>query len=175
MKSRPYIRWRWIILSVPLIALVGYFIYKDPDTAPGAAPHEAGKSQSLPPLPRAPTASESLLAGYADPATMPLEDLRKVHHVITGYFSVIKDPARFAIGGNPDLSAALRGENPNREVFLRPDHPVFSPQGLLIDRWGTPLVVHPEGWRQIGLRSAGPDRTPYTADDLVLTPAGFQP
>jgi hypothetical protein len=88
---------------------------------------------------------------------------------------VIKEPTRFPIGGNADLAAALKGENPNREVFLTADHPVFSKDGLLIDRWGTPLVVHPQGWRQIELRTAGPDKKPYTEDDLVLTPAGIQP
>ena len=118
------------------------------------------------------TAAEGLLAGYGDPATPPIEDLRKIQRVATGYFSVVKDPARFPIGGNADFSAALRGENPNREVFVRPENPIFNAQGLLLDRWGTPLVVHPEAWRELELRSAGPDRIPYNQDDLILAPSG---
>jgi hypothetical protein len=121
-----------------------------------------------------PTAPERLLEGYADPATPPIEDLRKLHRVLTGYFSVIKDASRNPIGGNTDLAAALRGENPNRTVFVHPGHAVFSPDGLLRDRWDTPLVVHPEGWRRIELRSAGPDKTPYTDDDLILAPTGLR-
>jgi hypothetical protein len=121
-----------------------------------------------------PTAPERLLEGYADPATPPIEDLRKLHRVLTGYFSVIKDASRNPIGGNADLAAALRGENPNRTVFVHPGHEVFSPDGLLRDRWDTPLVVHPEGWRRIELRSAGPDKTPYTDDDLILAPTGLR-
>ena len=129
-------------------------------------------SEVKPPPPAEPTASQHLLVGYGDPAAEPTEDLRKLHRVTTGYFSVIKDPGRFPIGGNADLAAALRGENPNREVFLPHGHPAFSDAGLLIDRWGTPLVVHPVAWGQLELRSAGPDRVPHTADDLVLSPAG---
>lgn len=165
-------RWKWLLSSLALIALIGYFIRIDPDTAesPAAAPPAASQTPVTPMTP--PTASETLLAGYADPETEPIEDVRKLHYVTGGYFSVIKDPSRFPVGGNADLAAALRGENPNREVFLRPDHPVFSAGGLLVDRWGTPLVVHPEGWRQIELRSAGPDRKPYTTDDLVILPNG---
>jgi hypothetical protein len=119
-----------------------------------------------------PPAAESLLAGYGDPSTPPIDDLRKIHRVTTGYFSVIKESGRFPIGGNEDLSAALRGENANGEVFVSARHPVFSKEGLLVDRWGSPLIVHPEAWRQLELRSAGPDRIPHNADDLVLSPAG---
>ena len=73
------------------------------------------------------------------------------------------------------LAAALRGENPNREVFVKPTSSVFSPDGLLTDRWGSPLIVHPEAWKQLEIRSAGPDRVAYNADDLIITPAGIQP
>jgi hypothetical protein len=129
-------------------------------------------SSHTPRVPQKPTAAESLLEGYADPASPPIEDLRKIHRVAIGYFSLIKDASRFPIGGNEDFAAALRGENPNREVFVRPGNPVFSPAGLLIDRWGSPLVVHPLAWQQLELRSAGPDLIPHSADDLVLAPTG---
>jgi len=136
------------------------------------APKAVVKSQIAPSPPPTPTAGELLLAGYGDPATPPIEDLRKIQHVATGYFSVIKDSARFPIGGNEDFAAALRGENPNREVFVRAGNPIFSPAGLLVDRWGSPVIVHPEAWRQLALRSAGPDRIPYNEDDLILAPNG---
>lgn len=120
----------------------------------------------------APTPGDALLEGYGDPSTPPIEDLRKLHRVVTGYFSVIKDASHFPIGGNADLAAALMGQNPNREVFVRPGHPVFSPGGLLTDRWQSPIIVHPEAWMQLELRSPGPDRIPYNGDDLILAPNG---
>jgi hypothetical protein len=125
-------------------------------------------------MPEKPTPSERLLEGYGDPGTPPIEDLRKIHRVVTGYYSVVKDSSRNPIGGNADLAAALRGDNPNREVYVRPGHPVFGKDGLLVDRWGSPIVVHPEEFRRLGLRSAGPDRSPYNADDLLLSPTGAQ-
>jgi hypothetical protein len=123
---------------------------------------------------KAVTASEKLLDGYGDPATPPVEDLKKIQRVIAGYFSVVKDASRFPIGGNADLAAALRGENANKEAFVPEGHPVFSNDGLLIDRWRSPLVVHPEGWKQIELRSPGPDRQPHTGDDIILAPGGMR-
>jgi hypothetical protein len=163
-----------IVVVILLFALMGMVIWVSnrldfPVKPPQAPPV---KSEIKPSPPAAPTATESLLAGYADPSTPPIEDLRKIHRVAIGYFSVIKDSSRFPIGGNEDLSAALRGENANREVFVRPGNPVFSAEGLLIDRWGSPVIVHPEAWRQLELRSAGPDRIPHNADDLILSPAG---
>ncbi|RYD68107.1 MAG: hypothetical protein EOP83_01480 [Verrucomicrobiaceae bacterium] len=121
-----------------------------------------------------PSASERLLEGYADASTPPIEDLKKIQRVAAGYFSVVKNSSRFPIGGNADLAAALRGENPNHETYVPEGHPVFSKDGLLVDRWGSPLVVHPEAWTQLELRSAGPDKIVYTSDDLVLKPSGTQ-
>jgi hypothetical protein len=160
-----------IILLFALMAMVIWvsnrldFPVKPPDQPPT-------RSEIRPAPPAAPTAAESLLAGSGDPSTPPIDDLRKIHRVATGYFSVIKESGRYPIGGNEDLSAALRGENANREVFVSTNHPVFSKEGLLVDRWGSPLIVHPEAWRQLELQSAGPDRVPHNADDLILSPAG---
>lgn len=133
------------------------------------------QSQTKPTAPSGPTASESLLMGYGDASTPPIEDLRKLHRVVTGYFSVVKESSRFPIGGNEDLAAALRGENPNREVFVSKENAVFGPDGQLRDRWGSPLIVHPQAWRQLELRSSGPDKKSYTEDDLILLPTGLQP
>ncbi|MCW1884351.1 hypothetical protein OKA04_06380 [Luteolibacter flavescens] len=148
-----------------------FFVRKEPL----ASQPETAQTTTQPKPPEAsqePTAAEKILEGYADPATPPIDDLRKIHRVTSGYFSVVKDASRFPIGGNADLAAALRGENPNREVFVRDGNPIFSGDGLIIDRWGSPVIVHPEGWKQIELRSAGPDKTAYTADDLVLAASG---
>ena len=158
-----------------MLALLAFVAWLWLRPTPKIAPAPVATYSQPPPVrPVEPTAPERLLEGYADPATPPIEDLRKLHRVLSGYFSVVKDASRNPIGGNADLAAALRGENPNRTVFVHPGHAVFSPDGLLRDRWDTPIVVHPEGWRRIELRSAGPDKTPYTADDLILNPAGHR-
>ena len=170
MRPRKWHQW---LIALATLALLAWMFFNADSERP-QPPAAATKSQ--PPLRTVPpTAAESLLAGYADPATPPIDDLRKLHRVVTGYFSVVKDSARNPIGGNADLAAALRGENPNKETFLPAGHPVFSADGLLLDRWNTPLIVHPEAWRELELRSAGPDKTPYNDDDLILLPNGHQP
>ena len=159
----------YLLIAAAIGILAWLFFDRDSEKRPVAAVVQKTRSESKP---TGPVPGDALLAGYADPSTPPLEDLKKIHRVVTGYFSVIKDSSRFPIGGNEDLAAALRGENPNREVFIKPDHPVFSAAGLLIDRWDSPVIVHPEAWKQLELRSAGPDRIPYNEDDLVLAPTG---
>jgi hypothetical protein len=166
------IRWfEWMILAAIIGVLTWLFFEADSDK-PGSKPLAASRSETKTPVPATPVPGDALLNGYADPASPPIEDLKKIHRVVTGYFSVIKNSSRFPIGGNEDLAAALRGENPNLEVFVRAGHPLFSGDGLLIDRWGSPLIVHPQAWKQIELRSAGPDRVAYNEDDLVLEPNG---
>ncbi|MEP4079740.1 hypothetical protein [Haloferula sp.] len=122
-----------------------------------------------------PLPGDTLLDSYASEDTEPIDDLRKINRLLGGYFSVIKDQTKYPIGGNADLAACLLGENANRMPFLRPDHPALNSESLLIDRWGTPLSVHPEAAREITLRSAGPDRTMFTDDDLILLPNGEKP
>lgn len=167
-------RWKWHDWLIAL-AILGLLCWLVLSTGSKPAPPPSAATRSVPPAQSTnPTAAVSLLAGYADPATPPIDDLRKLHRVVTGYFSVVKDSSKNPIGGNADLAAALRGENPNKEIFLPANHPVFSADGLLLDRWNSPLIVHPEAWRELELRSAGPDRMPYTEDDLILLPNGRQ-
>jgi hypothetical protein len=160
------------VLALAIAAAVLLALWQSRTPPPPARQAPAPAPAAEPETPRVTTAAESLLAGYADPASPPLDDLKKIHRVVTGYYSVVKDSAKHPIGGNADLAAALRGDNPNQEVFLPANHPVFSTDGLLLDRWGSPLVVHPQAWRELELRSAGPDRTPFTDDDLRLLPTG---
>jgi hypothetical protein len=163
------------IIAIATVAMLVWLFLNTPAEIPRQPTGESLAPVSQPASPpRTPTAAERLLEGYADPSTPPIEDLKKIHRVATGYFTVAKDSSHFPIGGNADLAAALRGENPNRETYVSADHPVFSQDGLLVDRWGSPLVVHPEAWTQLELRSAGPDKIAYTPDDLILKPSGEQ-
>lgn len=166
MSQSKWIGW-WVVISLVIAVTIWFFLRDNSTKRPE---HTLVNSSRIEIKPTAFAAGNYLLDGYGDPATPPLDDLKKIQRVATGYFSVIKDSSRFPIGGNEDLAAALRGENSNREVFVNADHPVFSSVGLLTDRWGSPLIVHPESWRVIELRSAGPDKVPYNEDDLVLDP-----
>jgi len=172
-------------VALAVVALVAWLAIayrtEPPIADPGGTPAPASPSATPPPPPQsqlpappsaAPLPGDRLLEGFGDPSTPPVEDLRKVHRLVSGYFSVIKDLTRHPIGGNADLAACLLGENINRQPFLRREHPAINGEGLLVDRWGTPLSVHPEAARSLTLRSAGPDREMYSDDDLVLLPDG---
>lgn len=68
---------------------------------------------------------------------------------------------------NEEIVRRLQGENPKGLVVLPPEHPNLSPAGELLDRWGTPYRFHPESAWLTTVRSAGPDREMWTADDLL--------
>ena len=68
-----------------------------------------------------------------------------------------------------DLARALADPDLMGEAALPPTHPVLR-DGRLVDRWGSPWLVHPLSSDVIQLRSAGPDRRLFTADDLVAPP-----
>lgn len=161
------------LLLVVVAWLAASYFSRHPEPATASIPRATEPTASATPsaAPAAPLPGERLLTGYGDPAKPPIEDLRKVRRVITGYFSVVKDVTRFPIGGNEDLTAALLGENANRQAFLPEQHAAID-NHQLVDRWQTPLFVHPEAARELTLRSAGPDRTMFTDDDLILAPNG---
>ena len=68
---------------------------------------------------------------------------------------------------NATFVNALTGRNPSRLAFLPRSHAAIDAQGQLLDRWGKPFFFHLLGRDALEIRSAGPDRELYTADDLV--------
>ena len=71
------------------------------------------------------------------------------------------------VGTNPEITSALQGENPKHINFLRADGNRVNANGELVDVWGTPYFFHQLSAHDMEIRSAGPDRVMYTADDLV--------
>ncbi|MCH7227513.1 hypothetical protein [Haloferula sp. A504] len=162
---------------VAVLVVVGVFLLirrdgstPEPPAQPPASALPAHDDDVMPPLP-----GERLMGNTRDPFAEPIEDLRALDRVIVGYFSIIKDHEGYSIGGNEDLAAALRGENAYKQRFLPDDHYAFGADGRLIDRWETPIFVHPIAARDIELRSAGPDREMFTNDDIVLNKSSVDP
>ncbi len=90
----------------------------------------------------------------------------------------VLDAYRRAVGGYPagednrQIVRALLGANPQRLPFLPRDHARLSGGGELLDAWGRPFFFHLIARDHVEVRSAGPDRALYTADDFV---AGRRP
>ena len=99
------------------------------------------------------------------PATLPAEEPRIVLNVLDAY--------RRSFGGYPagegnrQFVNALLGANAQKLPFIPADHPRLNARGELVDAWGTPFFFHLLSHNSIEVRSAGPDRLLYTADDIV--------
>lgn len=102
----------------------------------------------------------------APPSMDPMTLLGNVRHVINDYGSMFGGNP---VGNNAEITAALNGDNPKGVKFLREDAGMrVNGQGELVDAWGTPFFFHQLSGTETEIRSAGPDRKMYTADDLVL-------
>jgi hypothetical protein len=91
--------------------------------------------------------------------------LDNVRTAIRGYGS------RFGgnpVGVNPEIARQLSGDNPGQANFIRPEAGMrLNDQGELVDPWGTPYFFHQLSGTEMEIRSAGPDKILWTADDLM--------
>lgn len=72
------------------------------------------------------------------------------------------------VGTNPEITAALAGNNPKQINFIKPEAGMqINGNGELVDAWGAPLFFHQLSGTDMEVRSAGPDRKLWTPDDLV--------
>ncbi|MBU6302406.1 MAG: hypothetical protein KGS60_12675 [Verrucomicrobia bacterium] len=106
----------------------------------------------------------------ADPAMAPQEEVRLVRQLFSQYTSALQNRPGPPVGDNEDLVKVLTGRNPLKRALLPPDHARLDARGRLCDRWGRPFHIHAISGRWIEVRSAGPDGTLFTADDVVEPP-----
>lgn len=69
---------------------------------------------------------------------------------------------------NYEIVEQLLGANDKQISFLDREITSLAPDGLLLDRWGTPYTFHPLTSSVMDIRSAGPDQELWTDDDLSL-------
>lgn len=135
-------------------------------------------TNSVAPGPVAPTPKPVALAAVEEPPTVPeasegtssslppgtaLENMRAVLRQYSQRFG--GNP----VGSNPEITAALNGQNPRQVMFLNPDDGArVNARGELVDNWDTPYFFHQLSRTEMEIRSAGPDRRMWTSDDLVL-------
>jgi hypothetical protein len=98
------------------------------------------------------------------------EDVEVLHEVLTQYLTAMQNRPGPPIGDDQDLARVLKGRNPLRRPVVAASHPMFSADGRLRDRWGSPYHIHAISTRRYEIRSAGPDRELFTADDLLHPP-----
>ncbi len=103
------------------------------------------------------------------PTTDIRADLRLVASVVETFRTNFLQTGN-PVGSNPDITAALTGQNKLRLALLAPNHPAINRAGELCDRWGTPFFFHAESATKMEIRSAGPDKKMWSEDDVVLSP-----
>ncbi len=126
-------------------------------TQPAASVKPAGNHELL---------GVTILRGYADPNLPPENDLTLMARLMDNSLLLLKSAANRPLSANEDWADLLRGKNGAREEFLPPQHVALNDKGQLIDRWTTPLFFHALGGGRSEIRSAGPDKTMWTADDI---------
>lgn len=89
--------------------------------------------------------------------------------VLLGFFEFYRrEFGAFPSGNEPaHFLNALAGTNPGKLAIFPHRHLRVSPDGVLLDAWGSPFHFHPVSRDHLEIRSAGPDRALFTADDLV--------
>jgi hypothetical protein len=124
-----------------------------------------------PPAPDGPPIADApseLADKLNSPATDIHADLRLLHEIFVAYRGAVH--GLNPVGDNVDITAVLTGRNSLGFAFIPRDNPAINPNGELCDRWGTPFFFHQISGEEMGIRSAGPDRKLWTADDQVLDP-----
>jgi hypothetical protein len=95
-------------------------------------------------------------------------DLRLINEIFIAYRGAVRSGN--PVGENAEITAALLGRNRLGFAFIPAGNPAVNARGELCDRWGTPYFFHQLSGEKMEIRSAGPDRKLWTADDQVLTP-----
>lgn len=71
------------------------------------------------------------------------------------------------VGTNAEITAALLGDNPKQVKLEVPEGSTLNTANELCDPWGTPWFFHQLSASKTEIRTAGPDKKMYTADDVV--------
>lgn len=72
------------------------------------------------------------------------------------------------VGTNAEIVKTLNGGNPQGARYLPQEHLRLNDQGELMDSFGTPYFFHQISSTEMEIRSAGPDKTLWTADDIAV-------
>ncbi len=141
---------------------------------PTAAPTPPAPSKPEPP-PLPPAKSSLALADRLNNPNLPAsEDVRTLFSISDSYFTNMQNRQGAPIRDDIDLVKVLTGKNPLRLTLLPSDHRAISPEGRLLDRWGTPYFIHPRSGRLLEIHSAGPDKIMFSSDDLIAPPLEAQ-
>lgn len=138
---------------------------KMPESIPAMAPASTQTTQQTVTERTQGTERSPLLDNYGASELTPVQDVQLVLDVLHATYTNLKGATDYLSGTNAEVTAFLTGQNPEHLEFIPPDHPAVR-GGELRDRWGAPVFFHFIGPGVVQIRSAGPDRKMWTADDI---------
>lgn len=161
------------LLLIGILAIATWWLLSRPSAAP-VATATSGAVAARPVDPPVSPASPAAAADSAGARLLaadgsPREDLAALLDLVDTLLQTVPVMQRPPLGFDTDLARALADPDLMGEAALPANHPALR-AGRLVDRWGSPWLVHPLSSDVIQLRSAGPDRRLFTADDLVAPP-----
>ena len=100
------------------------------------------------------------------PATNPgaQTDVGRVRHMVSDYHTLMGENP---VGTNAEIMKQMMGGNSHQAMLGPPDGMTLNAQGELTDPWGTPYFFHQLSRDKMEVRSAGPDKIMWTADDVI--------
>ena len=134
----------------------------------GAAPSNTSEPSASPFPPNKPVVvgSKTFVPKAPPPTAEPgaAVELDKVRLMLRDYRTLYHENP---VGTNAEIMKTLMGENPKQARLGPPEGQTLSAAGELLDRWGTPYFFHQLSSDLTEVRSAGPDKTMWTSDDIV--------
>ncbi|MGC6466170.1 MAG: hypothetical protein ACON38_18365 [Akkermansiaceae bacterium] len=153
-----------------LVALIFFWILqkKPKDVAPIPPAYTGPEDlQPEPSPPQKPLPGDKALKDYGTEESSGKEDLEMLGRFVDSVFLLVKNRDTSEYATNEDLVLFLQGKNAYGEPYLGSKSSALNEEGQLIDRWGSPIIVHPISQKLLELRSAGPDQKPYSGDDFT--------
>ena len=173
-------KWWLLILALAVALLSWIFLCEEQSLQTPIVNKPSASTEVKRPAPPTVDAGETqgspLALQLNAPDGTPQQDVDALFGLIRQYHEALQRRAGPPIGDDADLARVLKGANPLRLVVVPATHPVFSADGRMRDRWGTPYHLHAKGRGAYEVRSAGPDKRLFTPDDVVGRPgAGVEP
>jgi hypothetical protein len=99
------------------------------------------------------------------PSPEALKDIEDIQFMLRDFRTRLGDNPT---GTNAEIMKEVMGGNRVQARLGPPEGQKMNDQGELLDRWGAPYFFHQLSRNEMEIRSAGPDKTMWTNDDVVM-------